>query len=161
VVSWLPKDIMRPLVLVLLIAVWLYTALRPDFGKAGGHKLTKPLLPALAIGAAIGFYDGFFGPGAGSFLIFGFVRFFGLDFLLASACAKVVNATTNIAALSWFIPHGQIIWTLALTMAVCNIAGAWLGSTLALKHGAGFVRGAFLLVVGALIMKIAFDTFAR
>jgi uncharacterized membrane protein YfcA len=158
VVAWLPKDTVRPLVLALLIGVWLYTLLQPGFGKSSGRAPTHPLLPALAIGALIGFYDGFFGPGTGSFLIFAFVRVFGLDFLSASASAKFVNASTNIAALSYFIPHGQIIWPLVAVMAVCNIAGATLGSRLAIKHGSGFVRGVFLLVVGALIIKVTFDT---
>ncbi len=160
VVSWLPKETLRPLVLALLVVVWLYTAMKPDFGKVRGHVLARPLLPALVLGSVIGFYDGFFGPGAGSFLIFGFVRFFALDFLLASACAKVVNLTTNIAALSWFIPHGQIIWPLAATMAICNVVGAGIGSRLAIRHGSGFVRGAFLFVVGLLIIKIGCDTYA-
>jgi uncharacterized protein len=161
VVAWLPKDTVRPLVLVLLAFVWLYTLLQPDFGKSSGHMPTQTLLPALAIGGLMGFYDGFFGPGTGSFLIFAFVRVFGLDFLSASASAKFVNASTNIAALAYFIPHGQIIWLLVAVMAVCNITGAMLGSRLALKHGSGFVRSAFLLVVGALILKVAFDTFVH
>ena len=160
VATSLRKDTLRPLVLLLLIAVWLHTMLRPDFGKARGVALANPLLPAIGVCALIGFYDGFFGPGTGSFLIFAFVRIFGFDFLDASACAKVVNAVTNFAALAWFIPHGQIIWPLVGIMAVCNVAGAWLGSGLALKHGSAFVRGAFLLVVGALIVRIGLDTFA-
>ena len=161
VVAWLPKATVRPLVLTLLVVVWLYTMLQPDFGKTNGHMPARPLLTALAIGSVIGFYDGFFGPGTGSFLIFALVRFFGLDFLSASASAKVVNATTNIAALAWFVPHGQIIWLVVAIMAVCNITGAGIGSRLAIKHGSGFVRGAFLVVVGALIVKVAFDTFAQ
>lgn len=160
-VAWLPKDTVRPLVLALLVVVWFYTLLQPDFGKSTGHMPAHPLLPAITIGGLLGFYDGFFGPGTGSFLIFAFVRIFSLDFLSASACAKFVNAATNIAALAWFVPHGQILWPLVGIMAMCNIAGAMLGSRMAIKHGSGFVRGAFLLVVGALILKVAFDTFAR
>lgn len=158
-VAWLPKHLLRPLVLALLISVLLYTLLKPDFGKLHGHMPTRPLFPALAVGGVIGFYDGFFGPGTGSFLIFAFIRFFGFDFLRASVCAKVVNVATNVAALAFFIPHGQILWQLALVMAICNVAGSTLGSRLALKHGAGFVRSVFLLVTAALILKIAFDTF--
>ena len=161
VVTWLPKETVRPLVLVLLIAVWLCTVLQPDFGKTPGRMTSRPLLAALMIGSVIGFYDGFFGPGTGSFLIFAFVRFFGLDFLAASASAKVVNATTNIAALAYFIPHGQIIWPIVAVMAVGNVAGAGIGSRLALKHGSGFVRGVFLLVVTVLICRLSFDTLSR
>lgn len=159
VVAWLPKDTLRPLVLLLLVSVLGYTLLRPDFGKLHGHMPVRPLFPALLVGGLIGFYDGFFGPGTGSFLIFAFIRFFGFDFLRASVCAKVVNVATNVAALAFFIPYSQILWKFAVVMAVCNVAGSTFGSWLALKHGAGFVRGMFLVVTSALILKIAFDTF--
>ncbi|GAB2180959.1 TSUP family transporter [Denitratisoma sp. agr-D3] len=158
-VAWISKEILRPLVLVLITSVLGYTLFKPDFGRIHGTMPARPLLPAVLIGGVIGFYDGFFGPGTGSFLIFAFIRYFGFDFLRASACAKVVNVATNVAALAFFIPHGQILWPMALVMAVCNITGAGFGSRLALKHGAGFVRGVFLLVTGALLLKIGFDTF--
>lgn len=161
VVSWLPKDVVRPLVLALLIAVWLYTLLRPGFGAQTRQSPAHVVPLAIVIGGLLGFYDGFFGPGTGSFLIFAFVRVFGLDFLAASAGAKVVNAATNIAALVWFVPHGQILWPLVVVMAVCNIAGSQLGARLALKHGSGFVRGIFLVAVGALILKLCMDILHR
>ena len=160
-VAWLSKDVLRPLVLALMLAVLLYTLFKPDFGQLHGAMPRHPLGPALAVGAVIGFYDGFFGPGTGSFLIFAFIRFFGFDFLRASVCAKVVNVATNVAALAFFIPHGQILWQLALVMAICNVAGSSLGSHFALKHGAGFVRQVFLLVTTVLLLKIGFDTFFR
>jgi uncharacterized membrane protein YfcA len=122
--------------------------------------MTERLL-ATGAGAAIGFYDGFFGPGTGSFLIFLFVRFFGFDFLSASAAAKIVNVACNISALIWFGVSGHLIWQLGLLMAVCQIAGSLIGTRLALKHGSGFVRKLFLVVVGLLIVKTAFDTFRR
>jgi hypothetical protein len=106
----------------------------------------------------LGFYDGFFGPGAGSFMIFAFVRFFGLDFLRASSAAKIVNLATNLAALAWFVPTGHILWLLAGGMALFNIAGAQLGSRLAIAHGSGFVRVIFLVVTAVLIVKFGFDT---
>jgi hypothetical protein len=122
--------------------------------------MTERLL-ATGAGAAIGFYDGFFGPGTGSFLIFLFVRFFGFDFLSASAAAKIVNVACNISALIWFGVSGHLIWQLGLLMAVCQIAGSLIGTRLALKHGSGFVRKLFLVVVGLLIVKTAFDTYRR
>jgi uncharacterized protein len=122
--------------------------------------MTERLL-AMGVGAAIGFYDGFFGPGTGSFLIFLFVRFFGFDFLSASAAAKIVNVACNISALIWFGYSGHLLWQLGLLMAVCQIAGSLVGTRLALKHGSGFVRKLFLVVVGLLIVKTAFDTFKR
>lgn len=107
----------------------------------------------------MGFYDGFFGPGAGSFLIFGFVRFFGLDFLHASSVAKVVNFGTNLAALCYFVPTGSILWSTGLAMAVFNVGGALVGARLALHHGSGFVRGVFVVVASSLLVRLGYDTF--
>ncbi|HNG17158.1 TSUP family transporter, partial [Accumulibacter sp.] len=105
-------------------------------------------------------YDGFFGPGTGSFLIFLFIRFFGFDFLHASAAAKVVNMTTNLAALGYFIPSGHFLPQVAVVMACANVLGSLLGTHLALRHGSRFVRIVFLCVVSAFIVKFAHDTFA-
>ena len=110
-------------------------------------------------GLLIGLYDGFFGPGTGSFLIFGFIRVFGMDFVRASASAKVINVATNISAIGFFASHGPILWTVGLVMAACNLAGAQVGTHLALKHGAGFIRKAFLLVVALLIVKQLADLY--
>jgi uncharacterized membrane protein YfcA len=161
-VAWLPKEAVRPLILVLLIGAAAYTLARKDFGQVhrpahGGHR---ELIYAVLLGGVIGFYDGFFGPGTGSFLIFLFVRFFGFDFLHASAGAKVVNVATNLAALAYFLPNGYIMLLLAVSMAVANVAGSMAGTWLALRHGSGFVRKVFLIVVGVLIVKFAWDTFA-
>ncbi|MDX9993907.1 MAG: TSUP family transporter [Rhodocyclaceae bacterium] len=162
-VAWLPKEVVRPLVLWLLVAVAVYTWMKPDFGRqARTHSLPPRhvLLVALLAGSLLGFYDGFFGPGAGSFMIFAFVRLFGMDFLHASASAKVVNAATNAGALLLFAPQGHVLWALGLGMAVCNIAGAQLGSRLAIRHGSGFVRRVFLVMTTLLIAKIGWDTWA-
>ncbi|HYR24223.1 MAG TPA: TSUP family transporter [Aquabacterium sp.] len=142
-----------------LAVVWLYTLWRKDMGHHHTpHRSARTeALIATAIGGGIGFYDGVFGPGTGSFFVFALVRLLGWDFLHASAAAKRLNFATNVAALAWFIPHGHVVWALSLPMAVANIAGSALGTHLALKHGAGFVRHAFLLVVGALILKTGWD----
>jgi hypothetical protein len=161
VVALLPKEWLRPLVLVLLVLVAFYTMMHKDFGTADGGRIYRGrdrLLAAL-LGALIGFYDGFFGPGAGSFLIFMFVRVFALDFLRASASSKVVNAGTNLAALLYFVPSGNVLVAIGLGMAAFNIAGSFVGSHLALTRGALFVRKIFLLAVGLLIIKFAYDTF--
>jgi uncharacterized membrane protein YfcA len=161
VVAWLPKEVVRPLVLVLLVAVAIYTWLRPDFGRRQGKPYVgaRHALPAAILaGALLGFYDGFFGPGAGSFMIFAFVRLFGMDFLHASATAKIVNAATNAGAILLFAPTGHMLWALGLGMAVCNIAGAQVGSRLAIRHGSGFVRVVFLTMTTLLIAKIGWDT---
>ena len=109
----------------------------------------------------IGFYDGFFGPGTGSFLIFLFVRLFGYDFLRASAVAKIVNVACNFSALALFGFQGYVLWQLGLLMAFCNVAGALVGARLALLRGNGFIRHAFLFIVSLLILKTASDAFLR
>lgn len=161
-VALLPKSMLRPLVLLLLIAVAGYTWVRKDFGSIDQNRRhgTADMLWALLLGAGIGFYDGFFGPGTGSFLIFLFIRFFGMDFLRASSAAKIVNVGTNGAALLFFGATGHVLWTMAALLAVFNIAGALLGTRLALRHGSGFVRWVFLAVATAMIAKFGYDTFA-
>lgn len=163
VAASLPKEVMRSLVLVLLVAVAVYTLLKPDFGKQARASRVPPhhvRWVAVAVGAVLGFYDGIFGPGAGSFMIFAFVRIYGMDFLHASATAKIVNAATNAGALLLFAPHGHVLWLLGLGMAVCNVAGAQLGSRLAIRHGSAFVRIVFLVMTSLLIAKIGWDTLA-
>jgi len=162
-VAWLPKDAVRPLILILLVLAAIYTLKRKNFGQIHqpAHAGHRELLYAVLLGGVIGFYDGFFGPGTGSFLIFLFVRFFGFDFLHASAGAKVVNVATNLAALAYFVPNGYILPVLAAIMAAANVSGSLAGTWLALRHGSVFVRKVFLVVVGVLIVKFAWDTFAR
>jgi hypothetical protein len=149
----------RALVPVLLTLVLLYTFLHRDFGlqhrpRSGGRRAR---LLAVTGAGVIGLYDGFFGPGTGSFLVFLFVRGFGLDFLHASASAKVVNAAANVAALILFGVTGELLWLLGLAMAACNVTGAQLGSHLAIRHGSGFVRWVFLAVVASLIVRTAWN----
>jgi len=162
-VTRVPGDFVRSLLPLILLAVAVYTFKKKDFGSthAPVHSGMKERWLALGVGATIGFYDGFFGPGTGSFLLFLFVRFFGFDFLGASAAAKVVNVACNVSALIWFGYSGHLIWKLAAVMAVCQIAGSLVGTRLALKHGSGFVRKLFLVVVSLLIVKTAYDTFMR
>lgn len=161
-VAWLPRNFVRPLVLALLVLVLLYTMLRPAFGVVSGARLApeQERPRALLTGAVLGFYDGFFGPGAGSFMIFAFVHWFRLDFLHASSAAKVVNFATNAAALAYFIPSGHVLWVTGLAMAAFNIVGALLGARLALRHGSGFVRGVFIVVATMLIARLGYDMFA-
>jgi uncharacterized membrane protein YfcA len=160
-VTRVPGDFVRSLLPLILVAVAVYTFKKKDFGSTHAplHSGTRERMLALGVGAAIGFYDGFFGPGTGSFLIFLFVRFFGFDFLGASAAAKIVNVACNMSALLWFGYSGHLLWQLAALMAVCQILGSLVGTRLALKHGSGFVRKLFLVVVSLLIVKTAWDTF--
>ncbi|GJI89255.1 UPF0721 transmembrane protein [Rugamonas sp. R1(2021)] len=156
-------EFMRMLLPIVLLAVAIYTFAKKDFGNVHAplHTGRKEQTLALLIGAGIGFYDGFFGPGTGSFLVFLFVRVFGFDFLAASAVAKIVNVACNFAALVWFGYSGHLLWELGAFMAVCQIGGSIIGSRLAMKHGSGFVRQLFLIVVTILIVKSGYDAWLR
>jgi uncharacterized membrane protein YfcA len=144
-------------------AVLVYTLVRKELGRHHVPRFdgAREAALAAAIGAIVGFYDGLFGPGTGSFFVFLFVRLLGYDFLHASASAKLLNTATNAAALMLFAWKGHVWWHLALLIAVANVAGSLAGTRLALKHGAGFVRGVFIVVVTALIAKTAYDAFGR
>lgn len=149
-----------PLVLLLVLA---YTLVKKDLGRHHTphfHGLREALL-ASGIGAVIGFYDGFFGPGTGSFFVFLLVRLLGYDFLSASAGAKLLNTASNLAAIGLFALKGHIWWHFVLAMAIANVLGSLAGTHLALKHGTGFVRAVFLVVVSALILKTGWDAFGR
>lgn len=156
-----PPQLFRQLLPVVLLLVAIYVFQRKDFGGQHAPRLqgARKWVAAALVGAAIGFYDGFFGPGTGSFLIFLFIRSFGLDFLRASAAAKIVNLACNVAALTWFIPTHPPIWQVAAVMAVCNITGSMLGARLAIREGAAFVRQVFLGVVLLLIAKTGWDAY--
>lgn len=142
-----------------LLAVLAYTMVRRDLGRVHAplHRGWRQAALASAVGLIMGCYDGFFGPGTGSFLVFLFVRVLGFDFLHASASAKLLNVATNAAALLLFASQGHVWWHLAAAMAVCNVAGSLIGTRLALRNGAPLVRSVFLVVVGLLIAKTAWD----
>jgi len=161
-VTYLPNQFLKPVMLCLLIAVAIYTWLKKDFGQ----QTKEAFLPAgntwvwgAVIGGVIGFYDGFFGPGTGSFLILAFISLMGFDFLHASAHAKVVNLATNIAAILYFALHGHILWPVSLAMAAANLTGSFFGARLAILKGNSLVRRFFLLVVGATILRFAYEIF--
>jgi len=158
-VTLLDASVLRPIVVALLVVVAIYTLLRRNFGAHPGHGsfvgAERVAMPALA--ALVGFYDGFFGPGTGSFILFGLVRWFGYDFLTAAAAAKVLNLATNFGALVLFMATGNVMYGIALPMAACSILGGLLGAQLAISKGARFIRGAFLAVIIALIAKLGWD----
>ena len=163
VVTLIDPTFLRRLLPFILLAVLLYTLAKKDLGRthAPRHTPGRETALACAIGAVIGWYDGFFGPGTGSFFIFLFVRLLGYDFLNASASAKLLNVATNVAAIALFAMKGHVWWQIGLVMAVANVAGSLIGTRLALKHGAGFVRGVFIVVVSALILKTGYDAFLK
>lgn len=160
-VAMIPKEVLRPFVLVMLIVIAIYTLMKKEFGQVHvRQELTPKVLMLAAVGSLlIGFYDGIFGPGTGSFFIFFFIRYLQADFLHASALSKIANLTTNLAALSFFIPTGHVLFTIGLTMAAANVCGALFGVRMALKYGSGFIRIIFLILVSVLICRMAYQMF--
>lgn len=158
-VSLVPQSWLRPIVLVLVVTMAFYIFHKKDFGAMQRHQEfgVRERILSVLIGGGIGFYDGLFGPGTGSFLIFLFVRYFAFDFLQASASAKFVNIATNLAALMFFIPSGNVLYKIAIPAALFNMLGSYTGTWLALKRGAGFVRILFLCLLVVLTFKLAYD----
>ncbi len=162
-VTLISPEFLRKVLPFVLAAVLAYTLAKKELGRTHAPRFggSTEMLVASSVGAVIGFYDGFFGPGTGSLFVFLFVRVLGYDFLNASASAKLLNTASNLAALILFTLKGHVWWHVALTMALCNVAGSYAGTHLALKHGAGFVRIVFIGVVSALILKTSYDAFLR
>lgn len=160
-VALIPQSFLRPFVLFMLIVIAIYTFTKKQFGQVHIQQevTNKILLLAGLGGLLIGFYDGIFGPGTGSFFIFYFIRYLKVDFLHASALSKIGNFMTNFAALSFFIPTGHVLFQLGLMMAVANVAGSLLGVKMALKYGSGFIRILFLILVSILICRLAYQMF--
>ena len=156
-------DFLRKLLPLVMVAVLAYTLARKDLGMHHTPRFQgrAEQLLVCAIGLVIGLYDGFFGPGTGSFFVFAFVRLLGYDFLNASVSAKLLNLATNVSAIILFAMKGHIWWHFMVPLAVANVLGSMLGTYMALRHGTGFVRAIFILVVGALILKTGYDAFLR
>jgi len=157
------NDFMKPLLLVVLTLIAIYTFTKKDFGihQAKEHTVKRQLLLAVCMSILLGFYDGFIGPGTGSFLVLGFVSVLGFDFLHASANAKMVNLATNFGSICLFVLKGKIIWAIAIPMAVCNAFGGWVGAKLAIKKGNGFIRIFFLIVVIGTLIRFGYDVFFK
>ena len=157
------NDFMKPFLLVVLSLIAIYTFAKKDFGNHQIKDLSenKQLLLVIIISIVIGFYDGFIGPGTGSFFVLAFVTVLGFDFLHASANAKMVNLATNFGSICLFIFKGKIIWALAIPMAICNAIGGFIGAKLAIKKGNGFIRVFFLIVVIGTLIRFGYDVFFK
>ena len=163
-VSYLEKERMAPFVVVLLVVMLVYTSINKQTGLINKSATINPVKvkwTLLIAACLIGLYDGFFGPGAGSMLMFVFISLLGFDFLNAAANTKVFNCVTNIGALAFFILHGDVVYEVAVPVALCNVAGNYFGSALALKKGSPFIRVIYIVVVSALIAKIVYDYFLK
>ena len=161
IVSIINPATLKPIILVILIAIAIYTFIKKDLGKIETKQLTlsRQLISGAAIGLVIGFYDGFFGPGTGSFFVLAFVVILGFEFVQASAYAKIVNCMTNISALIVFVRQGNYIIGIAILMAIFNITGSIIGSKMALKRGNSFIRIFFLGIVTIMILRYGYDVF--
>ncbi|NVN00609.1 TSUP family transporter [Arthrobacter sp. SDTb3-6] len=159
VAASLPGSVFKPIIVVALVAVLLFTAFNPGMGglTALRHSGRRHYILAGCIGAVIGFYDGMIGPGTGSFLVIALVSLLGYAFLEASAKAKIVNLATNAGALMFFLPHGSLLWGVGLVLGAANMAGGYLGARTAVRQGNKFIRIVFLSVVAVLIVKLGMD----
>lgn len=157
--SLLPAAVFRPVIVVALLAVAVHTIARPSLGDQTALRFSgrRHLAAAGGAGLGIGFYDGILGPGTGSFLVFALVGLMGYAFLEASAKAKIVNFATNLGALVVFVPQGAVLWGLGLTMGAANLVGGYLGARTAIARGSRFVRVFFLVVVGALVLRLGWQ----
>ena len=157
----IPKEFFKPFLVFLLLVVAIYTWRKPEMGMNENLQYTnrKRLVIVAVIGLLIGFYDGIFGPGTGTFLVFFLVSAIGFAFLKASATAKLVNIATNAGAILSFQLTGHIWWQLGLLLAFANVTGAIIGSRLAIRGGSPLVRKVFLAVTFLLIARVAWDTF--
>jgi hypothetical protein len=161
-VSHLDATVVKPLIFAALIVVALFTALRPDLGAIAGPERSPTARTWLgaALGGVIGLYDGFLGPGTGSFLAVGLVLAARFDFLRAAAHARVINVASNVGAILWFVPHGNVLWLALLVMAPCNLIGGVLGSRMALRKGNRWIRRMLLVVVTLLIVRLGWNILA-
>lgn len=160
-VSVIPKTFLQYAVFVLLIVMAVYTFLKKDLGHV--HRQIqmgkKQIVSGICFGALIGFYDGVFGPGSGSFFLFLFIKVFAFDFIHAVAAAKLLNIATFIAALIFFIPEGHVIWSASIYMVLAAIIGAYVGTLVAFKYGSAFIRVFFLLLLLFLIGRMGYQLF--
>ena len=154
---------MKPIIFGVLILVAVYTYSKKDFGTAlvKDHTPKRQVFYGAAAALLIGFYDGFIGPGAGSFLILFFISLLGFDFLKASAHAKFVNLATNLGSIIYFGASGHILFQYALPMAAFNLTGSLLGAKLAILKGNRFIRVFFLVVIAATILRFGYDIFFK
>ncbi|GEM54331.1 hypothetical protein B0A58_06605 [Flavobacterium branchiophilum NBRC 15030 = ATCC 35035] len=155
------NNFMKPILLIILVGLLIYTYTKKNFGQKSILNLTKKqqIKGAIVSSVVIGFYDGFIGPGTGSFFVLAFISLLGYDFLEASANAKMVNLATNLGSIILFSCKGKIIWSIALPMAISNAFGGFLGSKLAIQKGNAFIRIFFIIVVVGTLLRFGYDVF--
>ncbi len=157
-VTRLDRDVLRPVIPVLLAAIAIYTWLKPDLGREARPARMNRTVFTLGFGLLIGFYDGFFGPGTGTFWTVACVLLLGLDLLAATAHTKAMNLTSNLASLAVFLWTGHVRFGVGVVMAAGQMIGGRLGAKVAVKGGARLIRPIFLTMVLALAAKLAWDS---
>ena len=157
--SMVPSHVLKPVILLLIVAIAIYTYRKKNLGQHESFRFSEKQLPwvAAGIGALLGFYNGFVGPGTGSLLVFAFVSVVGYSFLNASGISKVVNVIADVSSLVFFLIHKYVLFHLALPMLVCNVAGSYFGSRMAVLRGNEFIRKVFLVVVAGIVLRFAWD----
>jgi len=160
-VQLIDADFLRVFIPYLLTAVLIYTVAKPKLGQAAGRQRMSKLLFYLVFGLGLGFYDGFFGPGAGSFWTVAMLLFLGVDFVAATGRTKLMNFTSNFTALVVFLIGGNVVFTLGLAMGLGQMIGARVGSGMVIKRGAGFIRPVFLTMVLLVTLKLWWDAIVR
>ncbi len=158
-VLFIPQELLRVLVMIMLGAIFVYTLINKKFGQESSFQgiTASSMKWGIPLTFLIGFYDGFFGPGTGSFFVFMLVLVFGYDFVIAAGNGRILNLASNIAALSVFILERKVMFLPGLTMGIAMIAGASLGSQMAIKTGTRYVRPLFLLVSLSLMGKMVYE----
>lgn len=152
-------DLIKILIPIILIIIFIYTILKPKLGENDKEKRLSSKVFYIIFGFGLGFYDGFIGPGTGSFWMFSFVAMLGFNLKKASANAKLMNFVSNMVSLVVFILGGHILWILGFLMGAGQLIGAYIGSSFAIKKEVKFIRTIFLVVVGLTICKLIYDLF--
>lgn len=154
VVKGVDTSLLAVAVPVALIAIALYFLFAPNLSDADRHARLPFYLVVPVMGFGIGFYDGVFGPGTGSFLTIGFVMLFGLGLTRASGHTKILNLTSNLAALTIFIPAGDVVWPAGIAMAIGQLAGGYIGARTGIRYGARIIRPLVVVVSIALAVRL-------
>ena len=157
------QDFLYPLVSVMILVVGVYTYNKKDLGLVNTYQLKSKVQIAMGMffGFILGFYDGFFGPGTGSFLLFVFIKFFGMDFVNAGGNTKVLNFVSNITSLVVFAMAGKINIQFGLTAGIFSLIGSVIGTKVAIKKGASFVKPIFLIMSFAVFIKVIYEMVTR
>ncbi|MBZ6077464.1 TSUP family transporter [Microvirga puerhi] len=156
-VQFLPKSVLDGLIPVLLVAIAAFFALSPKVGNEDVHARMTALTFGLTVPVAVGFYDGIFGPGAGSFYMLGFVTLLGYGVVRATAHTKLLNLCSNLGSLLLYAATGAVVWPLGLVMAAASLLGAQVGSHLALRHGTRIIRPLLVIVSSLMALKLLVD----